>query len=113
MNELPPLLPRPELNPGSATTGHPDPRALGDDPRDREPIHGPFAAIDSILRHPRRLVYWMRQTGSGGLMAVLILIAVFCSLVYGFVVGTFSGQTQLWAAPLKIAGGLMMSAIIC
>jgi hypothetical protein len=28
-------------------------------------------------------------------------------------VGTFSGGTQLWAAPVKIAGGLMISALIC
>ena len=36
-----------------------------------------------------------------------------CSLIYGVVVGTFSGGTQLWAAPVKIAAGLMISALIC
>ena len=36
-----------------------------------------------------------------------------CSLIYGVVVGTFSGGEQLWAAPVKIAAGLMISALIC
>ena len=87
---------------------------LGDDPRDREPITGAFGAVDAILRHPRRLLYWMRQGGAGGgVTVVLALVAVVCSLVYGVVVGSFSGATQLWAAPVKIAGGLLASAIIC
>jgi hypothetical protein len=34
-------------------------------------------------------------------------------LIYGVVAGTFSGGTQLWAAPVKIAAGLMISALIC
>jgi hypothetical protein len=36
-----------------------------------------------------------------------------CSLVYGIIVGTFSGGTQLWAAPAKIALGLVFSSFIC
>ena len=43
----------------------------------------------------------------------MLLITVVCSLVYGVVTGTFSGGTQLWAAPIKIAGGLLISAAIC
>src|SRR5205823_7993352 len=31
----------------------------------------------------------------------------------GFVVGTFSNGVQLWAAPLKISLGLLISALIC
>jgi hypothetical protein len=33
--------------------------------------------------------------------------------VYGLVLGTFSGGTQLWAAPLKAVLGLAVSALIC
>jgi hypothetical protein len=40
-------------------------------------------------------------------------VAVVGSLVYGLVVGAFSGGMQLWAAPLKVAGGLLVSALIC
>jgi hypothetical protein len=43
----------------------------------------------------------------------MLLVAILCSLVYGVVVGTFSMGEQLWAAPVKIAAGLMISALIC
>ena len=43
----------------------------------------------------------------------MIFVSVVCSLIYGVVVGTFSGGTQLWAAPVKVAAGLMISALIC
>jgi hypothetical protein len=88
-------------------------RPLGEDPQDRELIPGPLGAIEAVLRHPRRILYQLRQPGSGNLILALLLIAVSCSLVYGVVVGTFSGQTQLWAAPVKIAAGLVISALIC
>ncbi len=35
------------------------------------------------------------------------------SLIYGVVVGTFSMGDQLWAAPVKIAGGLLFASLIC
>jgi hypothetical protein len=113
MNDTnPPPLP-PPLNP-AGTPGSPNlPRALGDDPQDRILITGPFAAIESILRHPRRIVYQLRQPGAGSIVFALLLIAITCSLVYGVVVGTFSLGAQLWAAPVKIATGLVISALIC
>jgi hypothetical protein len=44
---------------------------------------------------------------------MMLLVAVLCSLGYGVVVGTFSMGLQLWAAPVKIAAGLMISALVC
>jgi len=106
---LPPILAagRPAAHPAQSEL------PLGEDPRDLEPMHGPFAAVESLLRHPRRIVYGLRQGDAGDLTRTLLLIAVLCSLVYGFVVGTFSRHDQLWAAPVKIAGGLLVSAFIC
>ena len=46
-------------------------------------------------------------------MGYLILVAVISALIYGAVVGAFSGGDQLWIAPLKVAGGLLLSALIC
>jgi hypothetical protein len=43
----------------------------------------------------------------------MLMVSILCSLIYGLVVGTFSMGTQLWAAPVKIAGGLLVSALIC
>jgi hypothetical protein len=40
-------------------------------------------------------------------------VTLLSSSIYGLVVGTFSGGDQLLAAPVKIAGGLLLSAVIC
>jgi hypothetical protein len=72
-----------------------------------------MTAVEAILRQPRRVIYQLRQPGAGRLIAAMIFVSVVCSLVYGVVAGTFSNGTQLWAAPLKIAGGLLFSVLIC
>src|SRR5712672_2138774 len=112
MNEniqVPPRIP-PQLPP---VAGSNEPRLLGDDPSERVPITSVVAAIDAILRHPRRVMFQLFQPGAGNLIAMMLLVSVGCSLIYGVVVGTFSGGAQLWIAPAKIAVGLMISALIC
>lgn len=109
MNEqtpVPPVIPQTAPMPGEW-------RKPGDDASDRVPIPHGFAALEALLRHPSRLFYQLRQPGAGGLVVQMLLIALGCSVIYGVVVGTFSGGTQLWIAPVKIAGGLMISAAIC
>jgi hypothetical protein len=59
------------------------------------------------------MMFQLRQPGAGTLIASMLFVSVVCSLIYGVVAGTFSGDTQLWAAPVKIAAGLMISALIC
>ena len=87
--------------------------ALGDDPAEREPIKNPFTAVEAMLRQPRRVMYQLRQPGSGRLALAMLLVAVVCSLVYGLVVGSFSMGQQIWASPVKIGSGLLFSALIC
>jgi hypothetical protein len=89
------------------------PGQLGDDPLERATIPNVIVAIEAILRQPRRVIFQLRQPGAGNLIATMLLVALVCSLIYGVVAGTFSGGTQLWAAPAKIAAGLMVSALIC
>jgi hypothetical protein len=86
---------------------------LGTDPEELVPITNPVAAVEAILRQPRRVMWQLRQPGAGQLILAMILVTVLCCLVYGLVVGTFSNGVQLWAAPAKIAGGLLVSALIC
>lgn len=86
---------------------------LGDLPEDRDPISGVMTAVESVLRQPRRIFFNLRQPGSIGLVCSMAAVAVLCSLIYGLVVGTFSMGTQLWAAPAKIAAGMLLSGLIC
>jgi hypothetical protein len=88
-------------------------RPLGDDPAERATIPNVITAIEAILRQPRRLMYQLRQPGAGRLMLAMLVVSVLCSLLYGVVVGSFSGHMQWWAAPVKIACGLLISALIC
>lgn len=104
MNPTPPSVP-PLINPGN--------RQLGDDPAERVPITNIFSAIESILRQPRRVMFQIRQQGAGTLIGTMLFCAVVCSLIYGVIVGSFSGGTQWWAAPVKISGGLLITALIC
>ncbi len=86
---------------------------LGSDPADRVTIPNFIAAIEAILRQPRRVMYQLHQPGAGRLIATMLVVVAFCSLIYGLVVGTFSMGPQLWIAPVKVAGGLLVSALIC
>jgi len=108
-NPVPPQIPQP-LPPVMPSSG---PRQLGDDPHERLAIPNVVVAIESVLRHPRRIMFQLRQPGAGKLVVGMFFVSVVCALIYGVVVGTFSGGTQLWAAPVKIAAGLMISALIC
>ena len=92
---------------------YPDPPPPGDSPEERAPIPNAIAAIEAILRQPRRVMYHLGQPGAGRLIAAMLLVAVVFALVYGVVVGSFSAGTQLWAAPVKIAGGMLFAVIIC
>jgi hypothetical protein len=86
---------------------------LGDNPEEREPISNLAVAVEVILRQPRRAMYQLRQPGSGKLLAAMIFVSIICMAVYGLVVGSFSMGAQLWAAPVKLVTGMLISALIC
>ena len=89
------------------------PGAPGADPAERVPIGNLFAASEALLRQPRRIWFQLTQAGQFRLILALLGIALGGALAYGLVVGTFSGGDQLWAAPVKIAGGLLLTGLIC
>src|SRR5437667_1549713 len=105
-----PLIPPPI--PPPPPPGYPSGRPLGELPEEREPIPNAVAAVEAILRQPRRVMYQLRQPGSGGLIAGMLFVAVLGSVVSGVVVGIVSGRVPLWPARLQIAGGLVVSALI-
>jgi hypothetical protein len=83
------------------------------DPAEHVPVNGLFGAVEAVLREPRRVMHQLSRPGNGAIIGALLLIALVSAAVYGLIVGTFSGGTQLWAAPAKIAAGLLISALIC
>lgn len=114
MNDTnPPSSIPPQIPPWSVPPVTGMPRALGDDPSEREPIPGLVSAVECLLRQPRRVMFQLRQPGAGKLTAAMLFGAVVCALIYGVVVGSFSGGVQWWAAPVKIAAGLLISSLIC
>jgi hypothetical protein len=105
----PPIPPTTSNSPASPVVAPPAAEQLAE----REPIPHVFSAIEAILRQPGRLVYQLSQPGSGRLVAAMVVVSIVCSLVYGVVVGSFSMNEQLWAAPVKIACGMLLSAVVC
>lgn len=107
MNEnTPPVLP-------PATPVAPPFPPLGQGAGDTDPIPNLMAAVESVLRQPRRVFFHLRQSGAGRIVLALFGLSVVCSLAYGLVIGSFSMGVQLLWAPAKVAGGLVFSALIC
>src|SRR6266498_5433651 len=108
MNDsTPPVIPASPPSPGPSSF------PLGAHPGEEKPIPNFVGAIEAILRQPRLVMFQLRQPGASRLIAAMLTVSVVCGLIYGVIAGTFSGGTQLWAAPVKIVGGLLISALIC
>ncbi len=73
---------------------------------------GFLAVIEALLKQPGRLLHEL-QIGGGRVPLILLVSAVLCLAVFGGLLGTFSGGTQYWAAPLKVVGGVLVSLGIC
>ena len=112
-DQIPPISNNPQTPPVISSTPTPQTPPLGENASDRQPVTGVVSAVEAVLRQPRRIHYQLSQGNTAGVISSLLAIAVFCALVYGFIVGTFSMGTQLWAAPIKVAGGLLVSGLIC
>lgn len=72
-----------------------------------------FQMIDALLKHPWRVAYELTKGRCPATSASLFAITVSCAAVYGLIVGAFSGGSQLWAVPVKMTAGLLLSALIC
>lgn len=111
----PPLPGQPEPSPGT--------------PRDKSACNRPHVGfeemeggktfsntINTLLRKPLSVVYTLeveKREDGRKLLVRLLCISVACLAIFGLVVGTFSWNHQLWAAPLKIVGGLLFSGLLC
>ncbi|MGB0583068.1 MAG: hypothetical protein ACPGVU_25570 [Limisphaerales bacterium] len=71
------------------------------------------SVAEAVLRQPKRIFHRIGQPDGKSLALRLLFISILGLLGYGFVVGTFTGGQQLWAAPVKVAGGILVSGLIC
>jgi hypothetical protein len=83
------------------------------DPAELAPIHGFTHMLEALLRRPRGVLHQLHEPGAARLIALMLVLAALCAALYGVVVGTFSGGAQLWAAPVKVTGGLLVCGLIC
>jgi hypothetical protein len=107
--------------PNPATSPPPPMPALRADSRDPqggfEPLEGGCDLpniMNKLLKRPLSLIYSLETDEDGRqILLRLLLISIASLVIFGLVVGTFSWQEQIWAAPLKIVSGLLFSGLIC
>ena len=68
--------------------------------------------VESLLKRPQQIIRLAQAAESRRLGALAVALLVGAG-VYGVVVGTFSGGTQFWAAPVKLLAGIVISALFC
>lgn len=73
---------------------------------------GTRGLFEALLRRPTELARHKVTEGRSAL-AGFGIIAVISILVFGFVLGTFAYGDQLWAAPVKLGGGMLFAGLIC
>lgn len=69
--------------------------------------------IKGLLTHPERFEDWLAEPAAAGVGRRLAFLVVAGTLLYGLVVGSFSGGTQWWAAPVKMAAGIALTTLLC
>lgn len=68
--------------------------------------------VEHLLKHPGSLLHECGR-GGGQVIALLLAVTALSLAVFGFLLGTFSGGVQLWAAPLKVGLGTIAAMLIC
>ncbi len=74
---------------------------------------GPLLFLETLLKHPGRIVYELEGGRERTLALWLLFFALGAMAVYGVVVGSLTGGAQLWIAPAKLALGTLLSVLIC
>ena len=74
---------------------------------------GLVSALEAVLRYPKQVIFQLHMGAHAKLSFCLLAIGMAGVIGYGGLVGAFSGGTQLWAAPAKLAAGLIFSGLIC
>ena len=99
---IPPALP--------AADKAPSPDKMSQEPLGKKTSFG--NVVDALLKTPGRLFYEMQEGEAKNVVLNLALIAMGSLALFGFILGLFSGGTQLWAVPLKISLGGLFAGVI-
>lgn len=68
--------------------------------------------FEALLRRPYALIPRLADPTHGA-TRMFAATAAISFLLFGLVLGCFAKHEQLWAAPIKITGGLLFAAVIC
>lgn len=103
----------PPLNPPPSAAFTPTPPPINPQPEKPIPNNPNMRDLfEILLRRPAQLAGHSVCEQKPTLLR-FGFIALLSILVFGFVLGTFAYDKQLWAAPLKMGGGLLFAGLIC
>lgn len=97
------------MNPPPIPT--PTARAIVFEPMPEPP--NPATILETLLKHPGRIMHELHHRSTASLPVWLLLLGLLGMALYGLVIGTLSGGTQLLVAPAKMALGTLLAMIIC
>ncbi|RKZ80236.1 MAG: hypothetical protein DRR19_23925 [Candidatus Parabeggiatoa sp. nov. 1] len=69
--------------------------------------------VDALLKAPESVIAQVKAGQFRNKLLMLLAISIICHAIYGLIVGSFSGNAQWLAAPLKIVIGATLSALLC
>ncbi len=74
---------------------------------------GLMPVVEALLKRPGELVNQVREGRDRRTTLMLFWLAMACFLVYGAIMGGFSGHPQWLAAAVKVAVGMLLAALLC
>ncbi len=74
---------------------------------------GPALMVETILKRPENILEELKGHRARSASVRMLILGILCYLTYGLLVGSFSGGMQWWATPVKTAGGIVFSALLC
>ncbi len=74
---------------------------------------GLMPLVEALLKRPGELVNLVREGRGSRATSILFWLAMACFLIYGAIMGGFSGHPQWLAAAVKVAVGMLLAALLC
>ena len=75
--------------------------------------NGGLELLAALLKHPGQIIHELHGERRPALGLWLMLFALAAMALYGVVVGSLTGGTQFWIAPVKLVLGTFLSVLIC